>query len=62
MGDTSRRINIEKIVDLVELKKKKKDIKFLNHCDEQSHGLRSRCPSFHARVETLCSISYAGMN
>ncbi|MFS7910608.1 hypothetical protein Hanom_Chr02g00108261 [Helianthus anomalus] len=56
MSDTSRGIDVEKLIsysdDLVKFLKKEKDINFLNHCVEGSNALRSRCLSDHAAVDT----------
>ncbi|KAM0001273.1 hypothetical protein Hdeb2414_s0383g00881801 [Helianthus debilis subsp. tardiflorus] len=56
MGDTSRRIDVEKLIsysdDLVKCLKNEKDINFLNLCVERSNALRSRCLSDHAGVDT----------
>ncbi|KAI3745470.1 hypothetical protein L1987_58584 [Smallanthus sonchifolius] len=56
MADISRKIDVEKLIsysdDLVQFLKNEKDINYLKHCVEHSDGLRSRCRSDHAGVQT----------
>ncbi|KAI3811852.1 hypothetical protein L1987_21584 [Smallanthus sonchifolius] len=52
----ARKVDAEKLIsysdDLVQFLKNEKDINFLKHCVKQSDGLRSRCLSDHAGVQT----------
>ncbi|KAI3804188.1 hypothetical protein L1987_32362 [Smallanthus sonchifolius] len=52
----ARKVDVEKLIsysdDLVQFLKTEKDINFLKHCVEQSDGLRSRCLSDYAGVQT----------
>ncbi|KAD0533620.1 hypothetical protein R6Q59_023370 [Mikania micrantha] len=52
----ARKIDVQKLIsysdDLVQFLKTEKDINSLNHCIERSDGIRSRCRSDHAALQT----------
>ncbi|KAL8223049.1 hypothetical protein R6Q57_020448 [Mikania cordata] len=52
----ARKIDVQKLIsysdDLVQFLKTEKDINCLNHCIERSDGIRSRCRSDHAALQT----------